>query len=205
MVAIPQHHPTHTKNSTPITTLTCPPPCTRQFPSTTHPRMARRHIHRWVSLLCCKDLYLEEIKLNRLVNTSVKSHILMNYFILSNQSYWEQNSPYSTNYNIPPQQQSSVHQSQPSHAPGTILDSIGVPVSTQVSDPCHLQQPSPRGTNVGIVSTAVLSEEIGPLHHQLPPTPGTILDCEGSPLSSEVRRNKSSPLMVGLPLTGRSK
>ncbi|XP_037795369.1 myb-related protein B-like isoform X3 [Penaeus monodon] len=115
------------------------------------------------------------------------------------QSYWEQNSPYSTNYNIPPQQQSSVHQSQQSHAPGTILDSIGVPVSTQVSEPCHLQQPSPRGTNVGIVSTPVLSEEIGPLHHQLPPTPGTILDCEGSPLSSEQVTTSTPTPPPGMP------
>lgn len=132
------------------------------------------------------------------LKTNLFWHKLMTcFFPLSKQSYWEQNSPYSTNYTIPPQQQSSVHQSQQSHAPGTILDSIGVPVSTQVSEPCHLQQSSPRGTNVGIVSAPVLSEEIGPMHHQLPPTPGTLLDCEGSPLSSEVRKYKNSPWWLG--------
>ncbi|XP_069959899.1 transcriptional activator Myb isoform X2 [Cherax quadricarinatus] len=102
------------------------------------------------------------------------------------QSYWEQNSPYNSNYggNMT---QSSHHQPQPSVTPGTVVDTLGTSVSNQVSKLLRLHKP---GTIMDVLGRPVRRGEGTPPEL---PSPGTISDVCGSPSSTQVNTSVPTP------------
>ncbi|KAK7069083.1 hypothetical protein SK128_017914 [Halocaridina rubra] len=115
------------------------------------------------------------------------------------QHYWEQNSPYSANYGtILPPAASSTHQESQKHVlpmPGTIVDSIGTPVPSQVSKSRPVRPQSPQ-TILGLLGPSDVCEgggrEMSSLHRRQTSILRS-LDRNKSPIETTVSTTTPTP------------